>query len=64
MIEPTEDDVLQRAKELAKKDGNLWNDEEGRRRQADGDVPVIRDDAERTEYLNRAKRELLREAHA
>jgi len=33
----------------------------GMTKKADGDVPVIKDEAERTEYLNRAKRQLLRE---
>jgi len=62
MTEPTEDKILQRAKELAEMDGNVWDDEEGRRNEADGGAPVITDDSERTEYLNRAKRQLLREA--
>jgi hypothetical protein len=62
MTEPTEDEILQRAKELAEMDGNIWDDEEGRRKEADGNVPVITDASERNEYLNRAKRQLLREA--
>jgi len=32
MNEPTESEILERAKELAEMDGNLWHDEEGRRR--------------------------------
>ena len=39
MKEPTESAILQRAKELAEMDGNLWDDEEGRRKEAAGDVP-------------------------
>jgi hypothetical protein len=62
MTEPTEDDILQRAKELARMDGNAWDDEEGRGEQAEGEVAVITDESERIEYLNRAKRQLLREA--
>jgi hypothetical protein len=57
MTEPTEDEVLVKAKQLARDDGKLWDAEDiedapaARDRFADGSL--------RAEYLNRA-RELLR----
>jgi hypothetical protein len=63
MTEPTEDEILQRAKELAEMDGKVWDDGERRRKEeVDGGAPVVADDSEQAEYLNRAKRQLLREA--
>jgi hypothetical protein len=57
MIEPTEDEILVKAKQLAHDDGRLWDTEDIK------DAPSERnrfvDDALRAEYLNRA-RELLR----
>jgi hypothetical protein len=61
MTEPTEDEILQRAKEQM--DGKVWDDGERRRKEeVDGGAPVVADDSEQAEYLNRAKRQLLREA--
>ena len=57
MTEPTEDEVLVKAKQLARDDGRLWDTEDIE------DAPTARDrvadDSLRAEYLNRA-RELLR----
>jgi hypothetical protein len=59
MTEPTEDEILVKAKQLAKEDGKLWlwdsediDDEPGARER-------VADDSLRAEYLNRAL-ELLR----
>ena len=61
MTEPTEDEILQRAKEQM--DGKVWDDGERRRKEeVDGGAPVVADDSEQAEYLNRARRQLLREA--
>jgi hypothetical protein len=57
MTEPTEDEVLVKAKRLAHDDGRLWDAEDLE------DAPAARDrmadDSLRAEYLNQA-RELLR----
>jgi hypothetical protein len=57
MTEPTEDEVLVKAKQLAHDDGRLWDTEDLE------DAPAARDriadDSPRAEYLNQA-RELLR----
>jgi hypothetical protein len=57
MTEPTEDEILVKAKQLAKEDGKLWatedNDDEP------GGRELVADDSLRAEYLNRAL-ELLR----
>jgi hypothetical protein len=57
MTEPTEDEVLVKAKRLAHDDGRLWDTEDLE------DAPAARDrmadDSLRAEYLNQA-RELLR----
>jgi hypothetical protein len=61
MTEPTEDEIRQRAKEQM--DGKVWDDGERRRKEeVDGGAPVVADDSEQAEYLNRARRQLLREA--
>jgi hypothetical protein len=57
MTEPTEDEILVKAKQLAKEDGRLWDsedmdDEAGARER-------VADDSLRAEYLTRAL-ELLR----
>jgi hypothetical protein len=59
MIEPTVDEVLVKAKQLAHDDGRLWlwNEEEDNREPNAKDRIV--DDSLRAEYLNRAL-ELLR----
>jgi hypothetical protein len=58
MTEPTEDEVLAKAKQLAHDDGRLWDIEDIQ------DAPAARDrladDSLRAEYLNRA-RDLLRQ---
>jgi hypothetical protein len=61
MAKPTEDQILQRAKALADKEGNNWNDEESYEKAEDGDAPPMTDSAERTDYLRRAAEELARE---
>jgi hypothetical protein len=57
MTEPTEDEVLVKAKQLARDDGRLWDTEDIE------DAPAARDrfadDSLRAEYLNQA-REVLR----
>jgi hypothetical protein len=57
MTEPTEDEVLVKAKQFAHHDGRLWDTEDLE------DAPAARDriadDSLRAEYLNQA-RELLR----
>lgn len=57
MTEPTEDEVLVKAKQLARDDGRLWDTEDIEDAPAAGDR--FADDSLRAEYLNRA-RELLR----
>jgi hypothetical protein len=53
MTEPTEDEVLVKAKQLAGDDGRLWDTEDIE------DAPAARDrfadDSLRAEYLNRAR---------
>ena len=59
MTEPTEDEVLVKAKQLARDDGGLWDaedlegDPDGRDR--------MTDDSLRAEYLNQAREMLRRE---
>jgi hypothetical protein len=54
MTEPSEDEILQKAKELCRDDGKTWDsaelpgDSEGRRN-------AIASDSDHSEYLNRAK---------
>jgi len=62
MTEPTEDQILQRAKALCSGDGYAWNEEEAPSDIEDGDVMPTIDDSTRVEYLNRAKEQLMREA--
>ena len=59
MTEPTDDEVLAKAKQLARDDGRLWlwSPEDEPPREARGRVA---DDSLRAEYLNQA-RELLRQ---
>jgi hypothetical protein len=59
-MEPTISEITARAKELAKNDGNNWNDQESRQDAKNGDdVPPMTDSAERLDYLTRARRDLL-----
>jgi hypothetical protein len=58
MTDPTEADVLVKAKQLAHDDGRLWDTEDLEDAPASRDR--IADDSLRTEYLNQA-RELLRQ---
>jgi hypothetical protein len=53
-LTPTEDESLDRAKALCEADGGVWHA---------GSESAI-DESARTEYLNRAKRELIRERAA
>jgi hypothetical protein len=57
MTEPTEDEVLVKAKQLAHDDGRLWNTEDIK--DASRERNRLADDTLRAEYLIRA-RELLR----
>jgi hypothetical protein len=57
MTEPTEDEVLVKAKQLARDDGRLWDTED--LEQAPAARDRMSDDSLRAEYLNRA-RELFR----
>ena len=57
MIEPTEDEILVKAKELAHNDGRLWDNEDIE--EAPWERNRLVDDALRAEYLNQAL-ELLR----
>jgi len=57
MTEPTEDEILVKAKQLAHDDGRLWDTEDVKG--APSERNRIVDDALRAEYLNQA-RELLR----
>jgi len=62
MTEPTEDQILLRAKALCADDGYAWDEEEAPRDTEDGDeVPPMAGSAERIDYLTRARLELLRE---
>jgi len=63
MSEPTEDEILERAKELCRADDKLWSEDDFRNPLAvqTSLIPII-DDAERAEYLNRAAEQLRREA--
>jgi hypothetical protein len=61
MAMPTEDQILQRAKALAVKEGNNWNDQQSYQKAEDGEAPPMTDGAERADYLRRAKEGLLRE---
>jgi len=54
MIEPTEDQILQKAKELCREDGKVW-DSANIDRGATGKVVTIASDSDHAEYLNRAK---------
>ena len=58
MREPSEDQIVQKAKTLAHEDGLLWQHSDLEESALDPDKPVM-DDAQKAEYLNRA-RELLR----
>jgi hypothetical protein len=59
MTEPTEDEVLVKAKQLAHDDGRLWDTEDLEA------APAARgrmaDDSLRAEYLNQARELLIRE---
>jgi hypothetical protein len=62
MIDPTEDQILRKAKELCREDGNLWSEHEVQNAtDAQKEVMFVLDDAGRTEYLNRAADQLQRE---
>jgi hypothetical protein len=54
MAEVTEDQVLQKAKELCREDGELWSSVDLEERPDAGCEPVA-DESSRTEYLNRAR---------
>jgi hypothetical protein len=53
-VEPSEDETLQKAKELCREDGKVWNsaDFEGG---SPTEVAAIATDSDHTEYLNRAR---------
>jgi len=63
MSEPTEDEILERAKELCRADDKLWSEDDFRNPLAvqTSLIPII-GDAERADYLNRAAEQLRREA--
>jgi hypothetical protein len=61
MAEPTESEILQRAKELCADDGYAWNEADEPLDTEDGDIRKIIDDSSRVEYLNRAAVQLTRE---
>lgn len=62
MAEPTEDQILQKAKELCHNDGTAW-DQRDFESSASGVVPLggVAEISGRTEYLKRAKEALNRE---
>jgi hypothetical protein len=55
MVEPTEDQILQKAKELCRNDGKAW-DRVDLEKSASQEVSLagVADDSGRTEYLNQA----------
>lgn len=59
MREPTEGEILQKAKQLAREDGKLWGHPDLESGELDPREPVA-DDSDQAEYLNRA-REMLRQ---
>jgi hypothetical protein len=58
MVEPLEDEIVQRAKAICRDDGKIWDVDE---LQSQGDSKKMVDDASRTEYLNRAREQFVRE---
>jgi hypothetical protein len=62
MSEPTESEILQRAKELCAKDGYAWNEADEPLDTEDGDIAKIIDESTRVEYLNKATVQPTREA--
>jgi hypothetical protein len=62
MPEPTEDEILQKAKELCRDDGKSWDRVEFEKSGSQGrSLAAVADDGNRAEYLNRAKEALRRE---
>jgi hypothetical protein len=61
MTEPTESEILQRAKELCAKDGCAWSEADEMLDTEDGDVAKVIDESGRVEYLNIATVQLTRE---
>jgi hypothetical protein len=57
MPEPSESAILQRAKSLCRQDGKSWDVED----LSDGEGGAVIDDSARTEYLNRARENLVQE---
>jgi hypothetical protein len=57
MVQPLEDEILQRAKPICRDEGKNWDI--GTHPIAD-DMNIV-DDSSRTEYFNRAKQQLVRE---
>ena len=57
MPEPTESAILQRARSLCHQDGKSWDVED----LAERDRGAVIDDSSRTEYLNRARENLVQE---
>jgi hypothetical protein len=58
MAQPQEDEIVQRAKAICSDEGKIWNVNQ---RPCHGDAIKIVDDATRTEYLSRARDQLIRE---
>jgi len=62
MLEPTEDEILRKAKQLCFEDGLLWSLDDAQHPTAieTERLPIV-DDSGRAEYLNRARQALKRE---
>ena len=64
MLEPKEDDILRRAKEMCWADGKIWMMYDPRNRISGAGRAAVVDELGRAEYLNRARLSLQQQGYS